>query len=459
MKRPNIKIAYLLLSLFSIFSCTKLDTDFLEEESETCVKVETRTSEGEEIPYPLYLFAFDETGKQVSSITYEDSEDNERNLMLSSGTYRIVALAGIDECTLPTDKQLNSFLILPKKNYLLENPLMMGSAGVTITDTEATVNLLLSHRMSRIGLSLGGIPENVTAVRVRLSSLPNGMDFEGNYSEERKETIVECVLSETDKTVWVAPVFYVFPNVNDLLTLSIELSDEFETLTYGYTFPKKIEAGIPYVLEGNYLNGFTVNGNLVVESWGTVENFRFTFGNNSASDSDDESEDEIAVDVFTVQKLPTACSVWNDHVVVALQNATSSEADLLLLSRDEWTNISSATGQNPSQAAGLAVQYAEESLSTGWHIPTKEEAKLITASCASEALLANMNTLLSEVDGELLVSSLSEDEKGNPVRYLCNEAMNTYTVGRTGNQSAAGKSRTYSLRFVKIVHVVLQLNE
>lgn len=459
MKRPDIKIVFLFLSLFTIFSCTKLDTDFLEEESETRVRVETRTSEGEEIPYPLYLYAFDEVGKQVSSVIYEDSEDNGRDLMLASGNYRIIALAGIDECILPSDRQLNSFLTLPEMNCLLENALMMGSAGVTITNTETTVNLLLSHRTSRIKLSLSGIPENMTAVRVRFSSLPNGMDFEGNYSEKKKETIVECTLSETDKSVWAAPIFYVFPNTDDLLTLSIELSDESKTWTYGYTLPKKIEAGIPYVLEGNYLNGFTVNGSLAVESWAEAESFQFTFGSVVDSDNDGESEDETVVDDFTVQKLPTACSVWNNHVVVALQNATSSEADLLLLSRDEWTNISSATGQNPSQAAGLAAQYAEESLSTGWHIPTKEEAKLITASCASEALLANMNTLLSEVDGEQLVSSLSEDEKGNPVRYLCNEAMNTYTIGRTGNQSAAGKTRTYSLRLVKIVHVVLQLNE
>lgn len=459
MKRPNCKITLLLSLLFTTFSCTKLDTDFLTEEADkTQVKIETRTSEGSEIPYPLYLYAFDKDGKQVASITYEDSEDNGRDLMLSPGNYRIVALAGIDECTLPSDKQLNSFLTLPQTNCLLKDALMMGSAGVTITDAEATVNLLLSHRTSRIELSLGGIPENVTAVRVRFSSLPSGMDFEGNYSEEKKETIVECSVSETDKSVWFTPPFYVFPNTDDLLTLSIELSDESETLTYGYTLPKKIEAGIPYVLEGSYLNGFTVNGSLAVESWGAVENFQFTFGSTSDSGSD-ESGSESENEYFTVQELPTACSVWNKHIVVALQNATSSEADLLLLSRDEWTNVSSATGQNPSQAIGLAVQYAEETLSTGWHIPTKEEAKLITASCASETLLANMNTLLGEVAGEQLVSSLSEDEKGNPVRYLCNDAMNTYTVGRTGSQSAAGKTRTYSLRLVKVVHVMLQLSE
>ena len=77
-------------------------------------------------------------------------------------------------------------------------------------------------------------------------------------------------------------------------------------------------------------------------------------------------------------------------MVVLATNVTSNSADLLLISRKEWINVSSANGNNPTEAKDLAAEYSEDGLSE-WRIPSKDEARLIADQYFMDDQLNDLN--------------------------------------------------------------------
>ena len=92
-----------------------------------------------------------------------------------------------------------------------------------------------------------------------------------------------------------------------------------------------------------------------------------------------------------------------------------------LLSNTEWMNVPSAyaEGEFAEHAQSLAKQCREAGADT-WHIPTKEQGKIIRELC----------------------STLSSED-----RYLCADAKSTYAVGSKVISKAGAKKR-YGLRLV-----------
>ena len=130
-------------------------------------------------------------------------------------------------------------------------------------------------------------------------------------------------------------------------------------------------------------------------------------------------------------------------------------ADVLLLSLKEWQGVSSAnTPDTPTQAQALLAAYTEGEAS-GWRIPTTEESKLIQLNCGGTTRLASANALLTSIGADALTGN-GKDSYKQDARYLCNEALHSYSLkATTGSASAAGSSRSYSLRGVKTVRVVV----
>lgn len=164
-----------------------------------------------------------------------------------------------------------------------------------------------------------------------------------------------------------------------------------------------------------------------------------------------------------VASIPTPCSLWQGHVVVLVEpvlspadSAQTTEARIILLSKSEWADLPSAlNATNPNAALGIPATYSEGTLKD-WRIPTATEAKILkatyTPSQSSGPLLGGgasepLNALLSSIAAPTIQAT---DEKGPPIRYLCEDATRSFSFAPGTTISAAGtKATTYRLRLVK----------
>ena len=435
-----------LLTCIICTSCEKVELDDIDETTEgtTEVKILTRSTNGESAVLPLMIYAFDlNTGYLANSISIE-SESDSPVLSLSPGNYQVVAISFSNVCSVDSPNEIEDFLQLPEENYI-DEPLKMGSATVNVT-SNTTANITLYNQVCAIDLSLSDIPSDVTDVNVTLSFLYNAMTFSGNLLGNGATTVR---LTRDSNGVWNAPRFYILPNKNDRLTLSISTTSPVGEQTYGYTYNGKLEANTPYAIKGSYSNGFSVNGVVNLAGWNNPQQINFHFGStNTPNDSPSEpSEDDMQE--YTVASIPTAGTIWENHFVAGVLDATATSAELILLSTTEWTDITSAFhADTPTMATDIASSYIEGEIRE-WSIPTREEAKLMRSTIGLD-LLSKTNSVLASNSIPPLASG--EQEDGNKVRYLCDEAAYTYAWD-SSTTSKSGSKRTYHLRLIKRIRV------
>lgn len=122
---------------------------------------------------------------------------------------------------------------------------------------------------------------------------------------------------------------------------------------------------------------------------------------------------------------------------------------------EDYSNVTSAYNlETPTQATGLAAEYTEYDLGS-WSIPTEEEARCLRNAYLNDtAFFAN---LLSQANASPIFIT---DNKGNNIRYLCNEAQKTYSFkyGSSYNsiKEAGAKVDSYHLRLIKTIRVKTQ---
>lgn len=190
-----------------------------------------------------------------------------------------------------------------------------------------------------------------------------------------------------------------------------------------------------------------------------------TFGTETIPHGPTDSDTLIHVTI-----LPAPCTLWQGHVVALVEPvptpATPShttEVCITLLSKSEWSDLPSAlNATNPDAAFAIPPTYTEGTLKD-WRIPTAAEAKIIkatyTPSQSSDQILGgcafeSLNALLLSIAAPTLQVT---DEKGNPVRYLCEGATRSFSFASGTTISAAGtKSTNYRLRLVKTLHLKLK---
>lgn len=442
----------LMLAALGIYACTPVITAE-EPVNAPTNKLHISTRSSTDISYPLTLYAFDSESESITTHVTLESQGDIPQLELPRGNYHIIALAGSEGCTIPSNPTLEDVISLPYINFTTQ-PMQMGSASINVTEN-ADVNITLYNQVAAINLSLADIPAEVTAVSVTLSLLHNKLGFNGTMSGNSSATVELTKNGE----LWVAAPFYTLPSSGDNLILSITTTSLDGKQTYGYTHDKPLVANTPYTLFGSFEAGFTINGVIKLAGWNTPKEIIFTFGNDEVEEEDDPNNDENGNDnegenedgSITVAAIPEAGQIWNGHFVAAVVDATESNAELLLLSATEWTNVTSSLhAETPSMATDLISAYSEGEL-TDWSIPTQDEAVKLIQSIGTSKLTAANATLKSN---NMSIISTGEDAAGNPTRYLCDDAGYAFTWEQLSKASRCGTSRTYHLRAVKRIKVV-----
>lgn len=438
-------------------SCAKYFSEEEEEEANsktsTTLHVNPRSGGETELKYPIKIYAFDSEGKCAGQQSIDSSEDEPTiELALAKGTYRIVALAGATEkeYNIPDTPSLTDVIEIKQSNKA-EVPLMMGNANVTLKTGTAKATITLNFVVAQLKVTLSNIPTGYSGVDIEMSSSYSKLSFDGNYADGKNNTLASCKRMANGE--WDTGTFYTFEGSQKKTVISIHLTKDGVTETYGYTYNNSIKANHPFILSGSYAKSITVEGNIIAGSWAEPIAVDFTFGKNSSEDdksdnngnddNENDSDKENPNETFIVDQIPEEESIWNGCLVLEVnENTKGDEADVLLLGIDNAINDKGKDKIYKAEAAIAVKNYNISDLSN-WRIPTKVEAQLLKSRYNGK--LSNINEILTDAGGTELV-----EEKP---RYLCNEAHSSFNF-KSGTISNAGDQTSYYLRPVKTVHLV-----
>lgn len=410
------------------------------------LNVITRSATSNSIVYPLAIYAFGSDGS-CKARQVIDGESESVSLKLSAGNYHITAVAGFDDYDLPQKLKRDAEISTCPGNYSV-TPLTIGQADVALSSS-SSVTIQMSLQVAGVEVSLSGLPDEVTEVSVVIANVFSKISLEGECAAPQPAEIVCSKVGE----VWTSGRTYLLPLSSSAMVVSINVTDDKGTQTYGYTYNTPLRAGVPYILNGTFTSGLVLNGTFESKGWADDVVLDFGFGPDANESGEPDDDGTQSAEEVVVTAIPEACSLWQGHVVALVGNATSTEADLLLLSLADEADVKSKASTAPDEAADFARAYSEFGL-TGWRIPTKEEATALR-NCYYGDNVTAINTLLEQAGGKVL---LQVDSKDKNVRYLCEDAAYTYSFatssdGKSLQITKAGATVKYRLRLVKSIHV------
>lgn len=164
------------------------------------------------------------------------------------------------------------------------------------------------------------------------------------------------------------------------------------------------------------------------------------------------SEDSLLTpDVIRIDALPSACSLWRDHLVAFIDSLSPNVTELTLLSLYDWGNLPSANHTTrPDEALQLTVNYTELDLSD-WYIPTTAQAKRLRDTYGSNLPAHDsLNALLRSIEASEIQLQTGNDN----ARYLCDDGLKSFSfVSSTTISSAGTKATNYRLRLLRTIRV------
>ncbi len=397
-----------------------------EKTGKTC-QLQISVFSSSQISYPINLLIFDSEGNRQKDRTLT-SENPTMSLPLVWGNYRIVALSGTSYYNLPSSFNLESQISFSTQSLPLE-ALYMGEADVTLASETARANLQMMPQTAEISIVSNGLPSLTRKVSLQLSSLYTKVNMQASYDEPKTFTL-SC---DKKYNTWTAGPFHLFPGQGTNTVVSMEIVRTDSTLNYGYILPYPLQAGYKYELKPTP-TGLLANDILIDPS---------------------RTQGLAKEDTLLLSSMPKVPGIWDGHVIAYQEKSDDNEADLWLISINEWENIHSANSSFFSNEANeIASTYQEGGTLSGrisrWHIPTKEEAYALRSLYAGDRV-SILNNVLSEY--YLPVWSLT-DTDGDNLRYLCNDALHTFSLAASSTSITKGGTKaTYRLRLLKKIHV------
>ena len=435
---------FLLLPLFLLACESNWLDETLDPDEFTSLTVRTRASGNLRLVYPIQILAYESASGQLMSEQTIGSASEKLSLSLPEGEYDLVALAGMSDYRLEDKNSYDSRILMGEK--IPENALIQGQAQVVIDGKATTTEIVMGYQVACLDLTLREIPEGTSEVTITLSPIFTAIGLDGEKAGEPEK--VTLAAQETgEEGVWKVPRCYLFGSEGEQTILSINLINEKGKNVYGHTIKQALEPGIPYSISGSYQGGFSLDGELLLQDWGETVPLKFTFGEASVTEPDEEDSDENEPPTLT--DIPLPGDLYKGSVVGAIISQNATEAKILLISAQMWENVASVYNESGgwAQTESIIDSYSENGTNE-WMIPTKDEAKLLTETTLSNTQMSKINQALQKLGGAPWISSDQEDDNKDQVRYLCNDGYHSYTIGKSGSQTKTGKSRSYFLRLV-----------
>lgn len=410
------------------------------------VTVTTRAASlGTDVTYPINVAALNADGDIVAEQKVQSAADA-LSLSLRSGDYTLVAVSGGAEYGIDgTESSSAGYHSIP---------LLIGKTNITVGTQAVKANILMSYMVTSIDVMLNGVAENVTEVDIALTNMYGTITPTGICSGTKT---VKIPLTHSATGIWTTGMKYLLPSNSGAGTtvLSITLKTPQGDENYGVTYPSGLQPATPYSFCGTYSsdngggnngsNSITITGSLSAGEWAETVTGNFAFGPGSDNAFNDGSNTTTTIPTYTVTQLPQQGTVWNGHVVAYIEE----NGNAMLLSLSEWDKMTSALYEDdPTVAADIARNYVEGDIN-GWSIPTQEQAKILRTLWGTTENMATMNAAIATAQGTAV---MQKDDKNTNVRYLCDNALSTFSFVSGSTITAAGKTvKTYHLRLVKAV--------
>lgn len=490
--------ALLALLLIVLSSCTRMK-DFDEEINTggpvSSVRVLTRSVQGDDLFFPLHAYAFGANGNLVAHQQLNSASDDLRLSLPQQTDCRIVILsANPEDYNIPSSPTATS-LISPKsptdiagvspsvaalaRGYA-KSPLQMGFVDVNPQNDNSTISVQLHYQVASLSVALSNLPSACTSAYVTVASPAASLNFEG--ATEGVQTARIPLSNAGNSFATPSPPVYLLPSSGSTTTFTISYNDAAGEQYASATYQAPLKAGIPYQLNGAYADGsFILKGDITPSEWAEPVALDFAFNNGGTTTIiPDGTTPDDSSDPYPVTTIPDPLSLWNGHIVIAATTpdayaprvttvpevsasgsssaasgsssaASGSTATLTLLSLNDWDALTSVFNANtPDVASTIASDYTEYDLSN-WRIPTEDEGRLLSQLYRDQSEI--FDALLEKAKASPVVLT---DGKGNNIRYLCEDATKTYSFKTSTITNAGATVKTYHLRLVRTVNVILK---
>ncbi len=471
-----------LSTLLSLASCQQLtleDEDEQENGKFSSVRIYTRAAlSGDEV-YPLHIYAFATNGSLCASQVVTSANDKVSLQLPRTSELRVVAVAANENVFNLPEKSVASAQITAKaplladdasdfaqqiaKGYVTSHPLQMAFADITPTAATATLSLQMHYQMAHLQIALNNIPDVCTSAYVTMASPHESISLGGEWNGSKKATIP--LVRDDGTQQWKSGDVYVFPTTGNATNFTIVYNDAQGERFAQVCYQAPLNASTPYQLNGTLsADGLlSATGSVTAAKWGEPQSLQFTFTADVTTtiekkdDGDTPKTDDDEDTSYKVTSIPAVGSLWQGHIVAAVKKYNDNSADLLLVSLDDFSNVTSALhATTPQMASELAQTYSEHDLAN-WRIPTDEEARQLREAYISAT--GDFDSCLQQAQGAAIVLT---DDKGNNIRYLCADAQHTYSfkVGTSYNaiKNAGASIKNYHLRLVKTIKVNKSIN-
>ena len=153
---------------------------------------------------------------------------------------------------------------------------------------------------------------------------------------------------------------------------------------------------MPYTIQGTYVESTApyITGVITIEGWQDERSFDFEFGSGSSGGSG------TVTPTNDVTAIPEPSSVWNGHVVALVENATETEADVLLLGLREMKNVYAPAAEGHETQMQDSIQAYFENDLKDWTVPTEEQARSLKKQYGGN--FDELNLLIEQQQGDTL---------------------------------------------------------
>lgn len=471
----RIKILLVLAFIITaLCGCEKIDLDALNEGNSalgstdnTEVKVATRSTSP--LSFPLYLYAFKDDGTLLTKQTFESEEEDMVIMVPKNTECRIVALSA-NRTSYQWDEspKLSSTIsfgspqlpdgvpddaVAIAQGFTTGLAMQMGSANLLTKTDNANVTIQQNYQVASINITLQNLPEDCPSAFVSIANSAKGITFGG----QTIDTQTARIPLNKKEGKWQSGVVYIMPTVGSQTTFTIayDNTDGEQYASVNYLAPLK--QGTPYSLNGILSNGnISVSGSVSPAAWGNPVNLDFSFSPDITTTitADGDSPDS-SNDVFEVEQIPEALSVWDGHIVISSTEKDNNTAELMLMSLTDYSGLTSAFNTTtPNAASDCAQNYTEYNIES-WRIPTSDEAMILRETYLTYT--DSFDSLIESTDADAIVLT---DDKGTNLRYLCDNAEKTFSfkAGSSYNSIKQGGAtvKNYRLRLVKTITVKKQ---
>ena len=434
-------LSFSVLLLFT--ACQQIDlgdyTNTSSNDDTYEVNITSKSGEsGVELPYPLTVYAVNEEGlvEDRASITQSGTSVN---LSLLSGDFTFYAIAGADA----GNNNVPANNIITAENGYFTNAVMRGKKSQTIEDNEE-LSLTLSYAVASVDVTLSNIPADVKAISVKIATLRETMNLDGEYDGSTTATI--DLEKQTDGTTWKSATVYVFPSVSAPTTFTVtQTLNDNTTKSYSASYNAKLSAGTPYHFTGT---GTTISNhelvvNIEVGGWDSSIDQELTLTPIESGDGGGTIDSDG--ETYYVNSIPTeAGTVLDGKYVLAYvdgnQGLLYSKADIISLIYKNTTEGKENYNKIMNSVGEKIAEYSENGF-TGWSIPTIEQYNNIKSQATANKIASAIKTLTSKS------FNINSDHY-----YFCDNNTKAFSWNNFSGDGSVGlnvSGKNYHLRLVK----------